>query len=55
MFSVGVFGEFLVVPQLRGITYSKSTWTNSYSLLKDCQSGIDRISGKVSLSAHVKL
>lgn len=54
MFSVGVFGEFSVVPQFRGITYSKSTWANSYSLLYDCQSGIDRISGKVSLSAHVK-
>ena len=46
----GVFGQFDIVPQLRGVSYSKyASYNGSYSFAKNCQSGISRISGKVSL------
>ena len=46
----GVFGQFDIVPQLRGVSYSKyASYNGAYSFAKNCQSGISRISGKVSL------
>lgn len=48
--SAGIMGQFEIIPQLRGISYSR--FANSkmnYSFAKNCQSGISRISGKVSL------
>lgn len=48
--SAGLFGEFDIVPLLRGVSYSKFAYSNSaYSYANNCQSGIERISGKVSL------
>lgn len=46
----GVFGQFDIVPQLRGVSYSKyASYNGAYSFANNCQSGIERISGKVSL------
>ena len=43
-------GQFEIIPQLRGISYSRVAKSKmNYSLAKNCQSGISRISGKVSL------
>lgn len=47
--SAGIFGQFEIIPQYKGVTYSRLHNSGNYIYSNNCQSGIDRISGKVSL------
>ena len=47
--SAGIFGQFEIIPQYKGVTYSRLHNSGNYIYSNNCQSGIERISGKVSL------
>lgn len=48
VFSLGLLGNFTIIPQMTGVTYSKDHNEQNYRFVNNTQSRIARMSGKVS-------